>query len=145
MLEEVKRRKRFTHALISQNAHVVEVRGKELVLGFNSQGTLERFQSGGSADVLRDSLVEVMGADLLIRASADGAAKAGPPGQRPADAGPSDPRPVDRTPAAPASPSEPEPDDIVGEDDPVLDDSGIDTAELLAAQLGAQVIDEQDH
>lgn len=146
VLEEVKRRKRFTHALISQNAHVVEVRGKELVLGFNSQGTLERFQSGGSADVLRDSLVEVMGADLLIRASADGTATAGPAGQRPADGGPSGPRPVDRTPAAPpASPSEPEPDDIVGEDDPVLDDSGIDTAELLAAQLGAQVIDEQDH
>ncbi|WIY84256.1 DNA polymerase III subunit gamma and tau [Propionimicrobium sp. PCR01-08-3] len=72
ILEEVKSHKRFTHALLSQNAQVVEVRGSELLLGFANPGTLERFQSGGSIDVLRQSLIAVLGADLRISASVDG-------------------------------------------------------------------------
>lgn len=68
----MKSHKRFTHALLSQNAQVVEVRGNELLLGFANPGTLERFQSGGSIDVLRQSLIAVLGADLRISASVDG-------------------------------------------------------------------------
>lgn len=144
VLEEVKSRKRFTHALLSQNAHIVEVRGKELLLGFTSQGTLERFQGGGSIDVLRDCLVEVVGADLQIRASVDG----GPlqadrqPGQRPAEQ--PAPRPTRQASPPTAEPAPPPEDVSVGEDDEVLDETGTDAAELLASQLGAQIIDEQD-
>ena len=160
MLEEVKSRKRFTHALLSQNAHIVEVRGKELLLGFTSQGTLERFQGGGSIDVLRDCLVEVVGADLQIRASVDGGPSqvgrqsgqrpaeqpvqrpAEQPGQRPAEQ--PAPRPTRQAAPPPAEPAPPPEDEWVGEDDEVLDETGTDAAELLASQLGAQIIDEQD-
>ena len=152
MLEEVKSRKRFTHALLSQNAHIVEVRGKELLLGFTSQGTLERFQGGGSIDVLRDCLVEVVGADLQIRASVDGGpSQAGQqPVQRPAEqpvqrpAEQPAPRPTRQAAPPPAEPAPPPEDEWVGEDDEVLDETGTDAAELLASQLGAQIIDEQD-
>lgn len=160
VLDEVKSRKRFTHALLSQNAHVVEVRGRELLLGFSSQGTLERFQSGGSVDVLRDCLIEVLGADLHIQASVDG----GPlqqsrqppavelPAQRPpaAAAVQRAPAPANhrRPPQQPERtldvPPPPEPDDWVGEDDEILDETGVDAAELLARQLGAQIIDEEE-
>ena len=152
VLEEVKSRKRFTHALLSQNAHIVEVRGKELLLGFTSQGTLERFQGGGSIDVLRDCLVEVVGADLQIRASVDGGpSQAGQqPVQRPAEqpvqrpAEQPAPRPTRQAAPPPAEPAPPPEDEWVGEDDEVLDETGTDAAELLASQLGAQIIDEQD-
>lgn len=72
ILDEVKTRKRFTHALISQNAHVIEVRGRDLLLGFSSPGTMERFQDGGSGEILHDSILAVMGVDLQIHASVDG-------------------------------------------------------------------------
>ncbi len=160
VLEEVKSRKRFTHALLSQNAHIVEVRGKELLLGFTSQGTLERFQGGGSIDVLRDCLVEVVGADLQIRASVDGGPSqvgrqsgqrpAEQPVQRPAEQSgqrPAEqpaPRPTRQLAPPSAEPAPPPEDEWVGEDDEVLDETGTDAAELLASQLGAQIIDEQD-
>ena len=44
----------------------------------------------------------------------------------------------------PAEPAPPPEDEWVGEDDEVLDETGTDAAELLASQLGAQIIDEQD-
>ena len=160
VLDEVKSRKRFTHALLSQNAHVVEVRDKELVLGFTSLGTLERFQSGGSVDVLVDCLIEVLGADLRITASVDGGPSTvvqqpAQPAQRrpsPPAAGP-EPQtrmPPSRRPARQAGPTPVPPvvedvDQFVGDDDEVLDESGGDAAELLAAKLGAQLIDELDN
>lgn len=144
VLDEVKSRKRFTHALLSQNAHIVEVRGKELLLGFTSQGTLERFRGGGSIDVLRDCLVVVVGADLQIQASVDGGPSQASrqPSQRPAQ------QPAPRPPRQPdpqSAESAPPPDDEwAGDDDEVLDETGTDAAELLVSQLGAQIIDEQD-
>jgi DNA polymerase-3 subunit gamma/tau len=142
ILEEVKTRKRFTHALLSQNAHVVEVRGGELLLGFANQGTLERFTSGGSIDVLRDCLVEVVGADLRISASVDGGPTASPAPAQATQRAPQ--RPAEARPVAPAA-AEPEPVlDQANHDDAVLDESNTDAAELLASQLGAQLIDEEE-
>jgi len=172
ILEEVKSRKRFTHALLSQNAQVVEVRGSDLLLGFASQGTLERFQSGGSIEVLRECLIAVLGADLRISAAVDGGPSAAGQHQQAAPSQPGDepdhePQPVphhyqavhdeDRRQAAPERgssphdgqnrrPETPEADmgDIVTAEDVVLDESGVDAAELLMRQLGAQIIDEQE-
>jgi len=143
VLDEVKSRKRFTHALLSQNAHIVEVRGKELLLGFTSQGTLERFRGGGSIDVLRDCLVAVVGADLQIQASVDGGPSQASrqPSQHPAQPAPRPTRQPDPQPAEPAPPPD---DEWAGDDDEVLDETGTDAAELLVSQLGAQIIDEQD-
>ena len=173
ILEEVKSRKRFSHALISQNAQVIEVRGRELLLGFPNQPTLDHFQGGGSADVLRDSIIEVLGADLHINASVDGGqAGSGPasrpvveqrPAQRPAaePAEPAEPaQPASQQQAvsnraaqaraaaaqqSPDEPSEPPFDDQIDVDDVVLDESGEDTASLLARELGAQIIEETDN
>lgn len=179
VLEEVKARKRFTHALVSQNAHVVEVRAGELLLGFSSPGTLERFNGGGSADVLRASIVEVIGVDLRITASVDGGpsreetravaqATSSPatqpthttqrsavpptPGQqipaqqRPAGT-PSAPHESRHAPAHVPDPV-PEPEDDpyeeVAPDDIVIDDSETDAAELLARELGAHIIEENE-
>ena len=173
ILEEVKSRKRFTHALLSQNAQVVEVRGSDLLLGFANQGTLERFQSGGSIEVLRECLIAVLGADLRISAAVDGGPSAAGQHQQAVPSQPGDepdhePQPVphhyqavhdeDRRQAAPERgssphdgqnrrPETPEADmgDIVTAEDVVLDESGVDAAELLMRQLGAQIIDEQDN
>lgn len=68
VLEEVKRRRRFTWMTISQHAQVTEVSDGTLVLTFANPGARDSFLRGGSDDVLRDALVEVMGADLTISA-----------------------------------------------------------------------------
>ena len=102
--------------------------------------------------MLRDCLVEVVGADLQIRASVDGGpSQAGQqPVQRPAEqpvqrpAEQPAPRPTRQAAPPPAEPAPPPEDEWVGEDDEVLDETGTDAAELLASQLGAQIIDEQD-
>ena len=68
VLEEVKRRKRFTHALLSQNSSVVALEQGALTLGFNSAGTLETYKRGESQEVLQECIKSVIGADLRISA-----------------------------------------------------------------------------
>ncbi|NLT29023.1 MAG: DNA polymerase III subunit gamma and tau [Propionibacterium sp.] len=84
VLEEVKRRRRFTWILLSQNAQVVEVADGVLTLALANAGARDRFGSGGSQDILADALVEVVGANLRIATIVDGAAAAprGRGGQR---------------------------------------------------------------
>jgi DNA polymerase-3 subunit gamma/tau len=77
VLEEVKRRRRFTWMTISQHAQVAEVSDGTLVLSFANPGARDSFLKGGSDDVLRDALVEVMGADLRISALLESEMKAG--------------------------------------------------------------------
>jgi DNA polymerase-3 subunit gamma/tau len=73
VLEEVKGKRRFTWILLSQNAHVTEVRNGTLVLTMPNAGARESFAKGGSEDVLREALVVVLGADLKIEATVDSA------------------------------------------------------------------------
>jgi DNA polymerase III subunit gamma/tau len=72
VLEEVKRRRRFTWMTVSQHAQVTGVADGALVLTFANPGARDSFLRGGSDDVLRDALVEVMGADLTISAVLEG-------------------------------------------------------------------------
>ena len=78
VLEEVKRRRRFTWMTISQHAQVTEVSDGTLVLTFANPGARDSFLRGGSDDVLRDALVEVMGADLVISALLESEGRGGP-------------------------------------------------------------------
>jgi DNA polymerase-3 subunit gamma/tau len=78
VLEEVKRRRRFTWMTISQHAQVTEVSDGTLVLTFANPGARDSFLRGGSDDVLRDALVEVMGADLTISAVLESEGRGGP-------------------------------------------------------------------
>ncbi len=125
VLEEVKGRRRFTWILLSQNAHVAEVRNGTLVLAMPNAGARENFSRGGSEDILREALVVVLGADLKIETMIDpggggaggGSTGSGAAGARPADppargqqqfggsssSGGSDPRPEAASPAPTAA------------------------------------------
>lgn len=171
ILDEVKRRKRFSHALISQNAHVIEVRGRELLLGFANQPTLDRFRDGGSSNVLHDAIVAVLGADLHVSAAVDGGPSQSGPAARPAEQqrptrgatrpgaghGAADPaadgEPAGIAPVGGHRPhhgfaTEPPPEedwsDQAAADDIVLDESGEDAAQLVVRELGAQLIEETE-
>ncbi len=89
VLEEVKSQRRFTWILLSQNSHVMEVRDGVLHLGLSNIGARDSFGRGGSEDVLREALIQVLGADLKIEAMVDPAAASGPattPASRPSAA-----------------------------------------------------------
>ena len=77
VLTAVKARRRFAWILLSQNAQVLGVDAGGLTLAFNSTGARDSFGSSGSADVLRDCLIEVLGADLKVSTVVDGAAAIG--------------------------------------------------------------------
>ncbi|HET9873996.1 MAG TPA: DNA polymerase III subunit gamma and tau [Propionibacteriaceae bacterium] len=83
VLEEVKGKRRFTWILLSQNAHVAEIRNGTLVLAMPNAGARDSFGKGGSEDILREALVVVLGADLRIEAVVDQGAHSPPTPQRP--------------------------------------------------------------
>ena len=68
VLEEVKRRRRFTYMMLSQHAQVLDVSDGQLLLGFANPGARESFGGSGSIDVLADCLIEVIGVELRIQA-----------------------------------------------------------------------------
>ena len=107
VLEEVKRRRRFTWMTISQHAQVKSVADATLVLAFANQGARDSFLRGGSDDVLRDALVEVMGADLVISAVMEGEGQPASVPSTPVRAHVALDSPG--SPESPGSPDEPEP------------------------------------
>ena len=72
VLDEVQKRRRFTWILLSQNAQVASVENGVLTLAFANPGARDRFNSSGSHDLLRDAIVETLGADLKIVTTGDG-------------------------------------------------------------------------
>lgn len=84
VLEEVKRRRRFTWILISQNAQVADIHEGVLTLAMKNAGARDSFSKGGNEDVLRDALIEVLRVDLRIQTMVDGAAPPAPAGRTPA-------------------------------------------------------------
>ncbi|WP_432558857.1 DNA polymerase III subunit gamma and tau [Granulicoccus sp. GXG6511] len=81
VLEEVKKRRRYSWILISQNSQVADVHDGVLVLAMKNEGARDNFAKGGNEDVLRDAIVEVLRVDLRIQTMVDGAQ---PPANRPA-------------------------------------------------------------
>jgi DNA polymerase III subunit gamma/tau len=71
VLEEVKGKRRFTWILLSQNAHVAEVRNGTLLLAMANAGARDSFGRGGSEDILREAIVVVLGADFTIETMVD--------------------------------------------------------------------------
>ena len=141
VLEEVKRRRRFTFMLLSQHAQVLDVADGVLHLGFTQSGPKDNFGTGGSQDVLADSLIQVIGVELRIQpvlTSGDEPTTA--PRQRPSGAPVAQPAAPEPPPQAAPDPSaEPE----VSVDDAVLD-SAHNAEELLSATFGAEVIAVRD-
>ncbi len=83
LLERIKSMRRFTWMLLSQNAQVVGVEGTVLTLGFKNAGARESFAGGGSDEILRQALIDMVGADWKIEAIIDPSAQPGatPPPQ----------------------------------------------------------------
>lgn len=76
VLDHVKRRKRVTHARLSES-QVVRVDGARLTLSFSTPTLARQFGEAGTVhvDVLREALQELLGVDLQVAAvSGDGSA-----------------------------------------------------------------------
>jgi DNA polymerase III subunit gamma/tau len=153
VLEEVKGKRRFTWILLSQNAQVAEVRNGTLMLAMSNAGARDSFARGGSEDVLRDAMVEVMGADFTIETMVDpsAAAAAGAP-RTPQAAEPSSaaPRPAPDASSPRATNGArngvaEDPDELASRDDTNLEEDAASQTELLARHLGAEIIAEEDH
>ncbi len=71
VLDVVKRRRRFTWILLSQNSHVVEAGDGRLTIGLTNTGARDAFAKGGSEEILSEALTEVMGTRFQIQAIVD--------------------------------------------------------------------------
>ena len=98
LLESVKRKRRFTWIMLSQNAQVAAVDEKTLTVALVNAGARDSFVRSGSDEILRQAAIDVIGQDWRIEAIVDSSAQPG------ADPG-SDPRVV--RPAVPEHPPEP--------------------------------------
>ncbi|MFT3833247.1 MAG: DNA polymerase III subunit gamma and tau [Micropruina sp.] len=157
ILEEVKKRRRFTWILLSQNAHVVDVLDGVLSLGIANPGARDSFGRGGSEDVLRESILQVTATQVSIKVIDAGPSDTAAPLAPPA---PAQPRPAEPTPAPRPSPAAaearqniratstavepPEPDDEPSRDDLSVEEANANHDELLAKHLGAELIAEED-
>jgi DNA polymerase III subunit gamma/tau len=77
LLERIKTMRRFTWMLLSQNAQVVGVERDVLTLGFKNAGARESFAGGGSDEILRQALIDMVGADWKVEAIIDPSAEPG--------------------------------------------------------------------
>ncbi|MDB1086472.1 DNA polymerase III subunit gamma and tau [Streptomyces sp. ACA25] len=161
VLEAVKKRRRFSWILLSQNARVLGLDGNALRLGFATAGARDSFASSGSEDVLRQTLGEMFGGQWMIEGVVDGgdaaagsprpstAPQPAPPTAQPAQQGqspqapqwqsaPAPPRnPAGRTAGAEPSPRAPgPPPPVAAEDDiPADDDADLDERALSGPEL----------
>lgn len=152
VLENVKNRRRFTWILLSQNAQVVEVRDGVLTLGLTNAGARDSFGRGGSPDVLREAILEVLGEALHINPIVDASAEPAPVARSQAGPPPSSPASPPRSPAAEQaranlrptrsqpSPNEPEPEAEPDRDDDVVGEDAASAEELMVKHLGAELI-----
>jgi DNA polymerase-3 subunit gamma/tau len=170
IVEATKQRRRLTWIYLTQQAQVVAVDDQTLTLGFANAGARDSFDSGGSAEIVRQAAIDVVGHDwrveTIVDPGADPEAAAPPPVRSPEGAGPPS-QPAGHQLGTPASPEPgtsappdraqgvepqrspgpplPEADDGARRDDTDIESSGLDGAQLLEQALGAQVIEEIRH
>ena len=169
VLEVVKGLRRFTWTLLSHNAQVAALDNGRLTLAMVNAGARDSFAGGGSDEIVREALIQVLGVDWKVEAIVDpsvspaaapaaparsarcagptGPAQqrrnrrraAQPPDQPPRRRAPSAPRRESSAAAAGSTDAEPSP------DDPDADDGEVSHQDLLARELGARVIGEYDN
>ena len=103
IVEATKQRRRVTWIHLTQNAQVVAVDATTLTLGFGNAGARESFDAGGSAEIVRQAAIDVVGADWQIETIVDPGADA----EAPPPPAPAAPEPTPTTPIAPESASAP--------------------------------------
>jgi DNA polymerase-3 subunit gamma/tau len=77
LLEQVKKMRRFTWILLSQNAQVIGVDATSLTVGFKTAGARDSFVGGGSEEILRQAAIDMIGADWKIEVAVDPSADPG--------------------------------------------------------------------
>jgi DNA polymerase III subunit gamma/tau len=155
ILDQVKDKRRVTWMLLFDKVQVLGLDNGVLALGFPDPGSVKGFVAGGHDEVLRQVVIDLLGADWRIDCvhapggSAGGTALVEPP---PADPPATPTTPADAPPppsrlalakqaqeeAAPAEAVE----DLPAVDDADADDSGLSGADLVARELGGRVIGE---
>ncbi|MCW2847283.1 MAG: polymerase subunit gamma and tau [Marmoricola sp.] len=101
LLEAVKKMRRFTWILLSQNAQVIGVDATSLTVGFKTAGARDSFVGGGSEEILRQAAIDMIGTDWKIEVAVDPSAQPG------AETAPRVIRPaVPQSPEPPVDPSE---------------------------------------
>jgi DNA polymerase-3 subunit gamma/tau len=81
IVEATKQRRRLTWIYLTQQAQVVGVDDKILTLGFANAGARDSFDSGGSAEIVRQAAIDVVGHDWRVETIVDPGAdpEAAPP------------------------------------------------------------------
>jgi DNA polymerase-3 subunit gamma/tau len=95
IVEATKQRRRLTWIYLTQQAQVVAVDDKTLTLGFANAGARDSFDNGGSAEIVRQAAIDVVGHDWRVETIVD-------PGAEPEAATP----PPARAPEPAAAPTE---------------------------------------
>jgi len=172
VLARVQQMKRYAWALLTQNAQVMDVGGGVITIGLVNAGARDSFVHGGHDEILRQALIDELGVDWKVEAIIDGtvggpgrtarqpepeqlgtsSASIGelvPPSAAPATARTEEVgrakgaiRPTRRGDPAEARGNEPPPE--LRDDDDVIDES-LTSQELLARELGAEVIQDIRH
>ena len=76
VLARVQRMRRFSWALLSQNAQVMDVGGGVITIGLVNAGARDGFLRGGHDEILRQALIDELGVDWKVEAIIDGTAGA---------------------------------------------------------------------
>jgi DNA polymerase-3 subunit gamma/tau len=115
IVEATKQRRRVTWIHLTQHAQVVGVDAQVLTLGFGNVGARESFDNGGSAEIVRQAAIDVVGHDWRVETIVDPGAEpaAAPPPATPVAAAPAveasasaPPEVIDETPTAPGPSTE---------------------------------------
>jgi len=123
IVEATKLKRRVTWIHLTQHAQVVAVDGTTLTLGFSNAGARESFDGGGSAEIVRQAAIDVVGSDWKVETIVD-------PGAQPsATQSPVTPAPT------PDAPTPPEPTVAV---EPLATTSTTDPAAVAAAREAIQ-------
>lgn len=106
ILEQTKNRRRLAWMVLSQHAHVVDVDGVRLTVGFANAGARDSFVNGGCDEILRQAAIDVVGMDWRVESIVDpsGAAAEAPVVRQAA----TDPSPHPSAAPAPAAAPAPE-------------------------------------
>ena len=138
VLDAANERKRATKALLL-NAQVLELSGRTLTLAFSTAALSRQFQSSTNVDVLKESLLTVLGLDVDVQLVVAGEAPPAPSAKATATTGATQPAvapPYEGF--APGDEIEPEDPDLPKPDRQV---AGEDAAlQLVADQLGGTVV-----
>ena len=71
ILEQTKNRRRLAWMVLSQHAHVVDVDGARLTVGFANAGARDSFVNGGCDEILRQAAIDVVGMAWRVESIVD--------------------------------------------------------------------------